>query len=137
MYALTETNAIDLETKGGVESQIRIDASIQSLSWMSKYSLVNVNSGDAASTTQPQQQTTTTTVANASAAPQSAAPAPAATSAPPQAANSASLAAVFSRSNDHEKKFDKHLYYQVSNQNILYNLLDSYHFQIFITSYIY
>ena len=117
MYALTETNAIDLETKGGVESQIRIDASIQSLSWMSKYSLVNVNSGDAAST-QPQQQTTTTTVANASSAPPSA-PAPAATLAPPQVANSASLAAVFSRSNDHEKKFDKHLYYQVSNQHII------------------
>jgi hypothetical protein len=132
MYALTETNAIDLETKGGVESQIRIDASIQSLSWMSKYSLVNVNSGDAASTTQPQQQTTTTTVANASSAPQSA-PAPVATSAPPQVANSASLAAVFSRSNDHEKKFDKHLYYQVSNQNILYNLRDFNRFEIFIT----
>lgn len=118
MYALTETNAIDLETKGGVESQIRIDASIQSLSWMSKYSLVNVNSGDAASTTQPQQQTTTTTVANASSA-SPPAPAPAATLAPSQPANSASLAAVFSRSNDHEKKFDKHLYYQVSNQNII------------------
>lgn len=91
MYALAETNSVDLEMKG-VECQIRIDASIQSMSWMSKFSLVNLNessSSASSSTTAAATSTSTTGSTNLN-------------------------SSIFSKTHmETEMKFDKHLYYQV------------------------
>lgn len=92
MYALAETNSVDLEMKG-VECQIRIDASIQSMSWMSKFSLVNLNesgsSSASTSTTAAATSTSTTGSTNLN-------------------------GSIFSKAHmETEMKFDKHLYYQV------------------------
>lgn len=91
MYAIAETNLIDLEMKG-IENQIRIDASIQSMSWMSKFSLVNPNENDSllSSTSMVPE---TSVITN----------------------GSTNATSTFSKAPiETENKFDKHLYYQVN-----------------------
>ena len=45
MYALLETNFDDIKSKGD-DSVIKIDSNIQTLSWMSKFNILNADSSN-------------------------------------------------------------------------------------------